>query len=690
MKIVNPYISTGNSLTYASKKTYSISLLPKLMELAKTTRLAQANAIRTAGKEQEFFSGLSGDIASDIALLHKRYRQYPYIIDRMQKDVENILGDEAYFHKCLTTAILRSGMNNPRKYIDDGQMAWADVASYLVEIINAVKTNNTDINNFENAGKIKQFLLKLTKYDDTKSSITDFIRNYFFGGFGTPFQNILLREKIGLIKDYTQLDKTLFNPNVYMSDFDNDDNAKDTFEERHTLTALIPISHEFGFDIEEVGLFLNFWNRLPREEQVDLVYRAIKESSNENLRELNVSKEMVAGAYVNITAGIGRAEQIVKSINQNPEGRNLRTDIKKLGDILTNDFIFRATLDNMSSQVDNIETQKTDDDSATVEDLLAYNRHMFKDIQEKNYPVLLQKTAVFQDPFGLRAILNSPILDEAIKTPKVAFSSHQHLEYLTIYLTCLAMLNADSVYDYVSGAGGRKSKELSFDSTVIKYIRSEIPMLFKNQLNDAQIAQLTHHAVHFYHQADNNKKRYYRNFLNLLQRDLATTHAIYESGYKWGELTPEQINEVANKVYKAVYPFIKEYNSRRQFKVVDDKTQADKQRSTMVVPGMDYKLAFNLIQQEISNKNKAVAQAIGDSQNKANAEQVDLDSIVKTVQFKLGDLSAKRSDYTNFTVTPSQPVQAQKLHGYNNSIKFGSTPKPDVVNEIYLKWLIKN
>lgn len=692
IKEVNPHINTGLFLGLNPQKSYSIFLLPKLITNLRTSKLSISNSFFKSASAEELFGNLPDDLNGKIATLHQRITQSPTLrssLNEIATTTEDLVGDPVTFNKHFDG--LLSAVNIDRKhkpeYLPDGESAWSEVGNAIFQMVNSIIHGT--VASESNQNNVEQLIKKFENYNSKLASVPDFVKKYLFGSskslfFNTFFKmsnlvNKTIRTPEGKFTSETSRQHTNF------SDFERPGNEKYTpaYERGQRLD---PIQSSFGFSLDEVKKFVFNWQRLNRKEKLDSILEAIYASDDipDSIKS-QINAQVLSNAMERVTGGIDRTSKLLADIAATKDASVAQRATTKIQEILSQDFIFRETV-NINSQ-DTPEQELQESEEAV--DYRTQNRNMINDIINKNYPVFKQQSAIYHDPFNLRSTLNSKEMDAVLKNPKLFFESTHYKNAIMSYLIGLALLNVDYAYNYseTGKKGGRKSGGDAFDQNVANEITSEANSLFSDKLQDRHIAQIVSSSIKEYNNAPSDQRRRYRNFINILHRDLATSHAVYSSGLQWGKLTPGDIDTVSKKVMDSLYPILAESARRRQFKVVNDKNAIEKTRSTMVATNLDDEMILSLIKKEVTNKNNAVQEMLRQRETSQNGAQVDLNQIISDMKIKFSDLSARNSDALALT-RPEITVSSGVFRGIisNNPIRLSESNEQNV----FLKWLVRN
>lgn len=663
------------------KQPYSINLVGKLIKLCQTdTRLAQYNMSRAVLAQDYFFGNAPVEIEKAIAVLHERSKKDPSFLKLFTKVIVDILNDNNAKMKSYYTAIASLGFQqSAKRFIPQASDAWNDVGTTLLELVHAIKENSPGI--LSNPELTQSIIGKLESYDPDRISFNKFILNYFFGGINTLFYNNLARVQMGLIK--SKNGKYML-PESHIADFTsrNDSGGLSEDSAESMFSSIPAVDKELGYSLDEIKKFFSYWNTVSSEEKIDLILLAIKESDDPDLNQINITKDIIKASYNKITEDLKKAEVLLKNLATSTDDNMISNYRNQLVNLLKRDFIFKEVISKMPDQP---ETENVPEDSRSLEEMYGYNREMMSDIYSKKYPVS-QSTLASMDPFDFRGVINSDNLNAALQSPEQALKTKSLRHSLVHYLIILAMLHADSRYGYNIGKGGRKTKSESFDALVEHFIDKEIDIIYPNNLSDQQKSLIKKEVSKVYYDTSEDQIRRYRSFMNIVHRDLASTHSVYSMGYKWGELTDEQIDTIAKKVINEVYPMISDYdNIRRQFKVLKAPT------ITSIFQNADHNGILAMVKSEISKKNELVKQMVHHHQNSSNAHALDIDKLVSDFSVKFNDILSKEEAQQQPEEQPEQANPRVFLGGLLNSndIKY-SDKSLDTIDKLYASWIIKN
>jgi hypothetical protein len=672
MSITN--FNHGSSITYSRKGVYSISLIPKIMELMKESKLSASNNIYRTAQSHVFFSGLTGNIEKDIIILHERGKKDNfYTLKKLGEDLA------AVYEKKVD---IESRNHLDRQIsIEEKMDALSMVGTNILGVLTLIRTG--EITKYTNLKLAALYLGKLSEFDAKKSyNYREFLDKYFFGTFtGTPYMNALISAR-GLVRR----DKKLVRTDISFESFCRENKEGEAFET--CMSEIKAIEKSFGFSVEEVKDFIQSWEALSTNQKVNLIYEAIKSSDSDAFKGISFTKEMIEGAYDAITSGIKKAKDTLVLLSKSKLEPDIKRYTRELKRILVDDFIFQEMVRSIADETPEIQAEYS-----SKESIIEHNRKMMDDIVRKNYPIYQQKGAVYQDPFGLRATLNSEDLDEALNYPESIVSSTAVRKAFVIYIIGMALLNADSTYDYFVGpnAPRKRRKEDTFEYIALNFIDKEIDLILSGKLSEdivEKIKKLTRN--YFIDDATAEQMRRYKIFLNIVHRDLATTHAIYNAGYSWGSLNNEQIDQISQNVLSSVYPMLKEMNARRQFRVVNDSSPNERQRSTIITENLDAQALLSLIKKEIYNKNRIVELEIRSRNSSSGAEQVDISDIVRNLKMHLSSLSASISDTTSNIPNESTPLLAGVHRGFIRESDIRISESKITSKDLFLKWLINH
>ena len=667
-------ILSSNIITNNTGK-YSFSLFEKLFELCNTqTRLAQNNRMFRKAFDFYFFDALNGDFAHKINQLHERYLKDPKELDYIERVISQISNDEKLLKQCYNTLLNSLSLRQYElKYFSFALDAWRDVTYELLTLINLIKTNN--IKNSSNPEKTEKYLQKLTAYDG-RVSFDKFLVNYFFGGFKTPFANLMIKKYL-ILKTKQIVDNTGNKKwvNILKDDVDLDAQIDDKRTMQDANLKPIESTSGFGFDIDDISKFFIFWSSMNQDQKISLIHDAIKQ--NPKFSQIPLTKEIIKSAYSRISENLVAAEQVLRKINLSTNDSEKTLLFNKIQKLLSNDFIFREIVHQASEEADEISN-----DSVDFEGLYQGNRDILENTARKQYPVY--KTSIlYLDPFDLRETLKSPKLINGLDNPSLFFTNPGVRQLLINYLLGLAIINADSRYDYASTKSRKRAKGESFDELVEKFIDIEVDQLFKSS-DDAQKNKVKNKLADYYwNNLSESQIRSYRAFANILHRDLATTNAIYQSGYVWGELTPEQINSITDMVVKTIYPIIKETNLRRRYKVMRNHKDA------YVLDNIDFSQLKHLVSTEIARKNNAIKNQLSLHKGGQNSEQVDTKKLISDMMIKMDSILSQESDLLTENKTASVKINNTAFRGLiePDNIRYSDY---DLSNDIFAKWIIKN
>jgi hypothetical protein len=665
----------------------SIKILPILIEaLSKNTMGREARRIQ-AQRAAGLFSGLPASFEDKIDLLHMRYlgdKEFHNAISDIYKATVALADDDNTFGIHYNKILKLLGLQKVRNTLfDNARLAWTDVATTLLKTVKAIKEGTADEDDRDNMEKV---IAGFEGYDPTRLNLQTFIKNWFFGSSNTMFFNNfykisgITKGKGGRFNRETSFTSIQGQPSM-----DEDGEKMDWLLEDKSR-VLNPIQESFGFDIDEIQTFIFTWNGKTTEEKIGLVYESIQESDEiSDEMKSQISTDSLRAAFSKISAAIISVDKKIKTLSRTEDEGKKQKLITEIHDLLRNDFIFKETVhkfkeDNGGQSV-GIETPTSDKSFDSAE----YNRSLLKDVIEKDYPIFFGK-GTYHNPLDFRSVINSAEIKEVLKDPKLAVINSQYMDSFLTYTLLMAIIQTDYSYIYSTGSGGgKKSKDDSFDENVLTFFEKEVTNMLEGKVDPDFIGVLIRKGTNLYNDIPYEKMKKFRTFAHLVHRDIATTHAVYESGKKWGELSDDDIDDISSTVLNQLYP-LTSTNSRRQFKVLNDRTPLERQRSTITIDALEDEVAKNLIKQEIMKKNKWVAEQVS---LQGGGPDVDVAQIITDVKSKLkfSDMFSGYSDITNPVMASNTSYRKVIKH---NPIVVESEQKKDIVEEIYSKWKIKN